>query len=668
MNLAKRRGWSGMLALSVLALVVAILALALVQGDVRAAGTFSPKVGAELSNYEHDVDADIVTSFDVPGTDYNYKVLVSFTPSEFGPDTVDVPIGTWVGEIDSVATLGLTNGACNTTLNPHFDLYWATTDSSDTVIFSEQFTDSNGDGLHDGVDKYPDFIARILPGITPLERMYGDADVSGSLVSISLVVLEAGSLGYPEAWGRPSVSILNDIGDPGAEPTPGDPITDFCTPLKTLTTIYGVSKDNPDTAANEAGHEVRLNPAWGGTYTFRWATSNMPNADTDPYENFLDTCPFLSNADVSPKVTAGHPDNDGIDGACDPDPTHPCWTGYPGSPIYTDCDGDGFWNRGDNCPLVANPGQEDDDTDDIGNACEGDVPESGDQCDNALDDDGDTRVNDGCPAVGPKETICDEDRLDCAADPDSCDDDHDGTVNDGCPVFGYGDPDKVNGTIIELTKEVDVTISGPSAEGTPTPTVVGTPTGTPGAETPTPGAETPTPTAVGGYCSPVFPGTYNGLVRINGQPAASGYQVTASIGEVQWGSAIVSGGRYAMDIPDHLPTVSPCFEGGTITFALDGMTCTPTADWASGVHDVDLSCAPAAPPVTPTQPPGTPTTPVAPPTTPTPKVTPVGPPPTGAGGLFGSSSGLPLWAMALASWAGLTTIAGLGTLVAAKRR
>jgi len=43
-------------------------------------------------------------------------------------------------------------------------------------------------------------------------------------------------------------------------------------------------------------------------------------------------------------------------------------------------------------------------------------------------------------------------------------------------------------------------------------------------------------------------------------------------------------------------------------------------------------------------------------------------PSSGAGGLSGTSSGLPLWATALASWVGLMTVAGLGTLVATKRR
>jgi len=53
------------------------------------------------------------------------------------------------------------------------------------------------------------------------------------------------------------------------------------------------------------------------------------------------------------------------------------------------------------------------------------VAESGAQCANAVDDDGDGFVNDGCPAVGVPELP-----IQCA---DANDDDFDGAVNDGCP-------------------------------------------------------------------------------------------------------------------------------------------------------------------------------------------------------------------------------------------
>ena len=52
--------------------------------------------------------------------------------------------------------------------------------------------------------------------------------------------------------------------------------------------------------------------------------------------------------------------------------------------------------------------------------------ESGAKCNNAIDDDGNTKVNDGCPASGAPESgaQCDN----------STDDDGDNKVNDGCPV------------------------------------------------------------------------------------------------------------------------------------------------------------------------------------------------------------------------------------------
>jgi hypothetical protein len=55
-------------------------------------------------------------------------------------------------------------------------------------------------------------------------------------------------------------------------------------------------------------------------------------------------------------------------------------------------------------------------------------PETGAQCNNAVDDDGDGAVNDGCPAVGAAET-----GANCL---NNTDNDGDGAVNDGCPTVG----------------------------------------------------------------------------------------------------------------------------------------------------------------------------------------------------------------------------------------
>jgi acyl-homoserine lactone acylase PvdQ len=59
------------------------------------------------------------------------------------------------------------------------------------------------------------------------------------------------------------------------------------------------------------------------------------------------------------------------------------------------------------------------------------IAESGAQCANAVDDDGDGFVNDGCPPVGPPELP-----LFCM---DAIDDDLDGRVNDGCPPVAGAD-------------------------------------------------------------------------------------------------------------------------------------------------------------------------------------------------------------------------------------
>jgi len=129
------------------------------------------------------------------------------------------------------------------------------------------------------------------------------------------------------------------------------------------------------------------------------------------------------------------------------------------------------------------------------------------------------------------------------------------------------------------------------------------------------------PSAVQTSCPPALPATYSGTVRVDGQPTPEPLTLTASIDGQDWATAVISDGRYDIDIPQHPPQTPPCFPGsGTILFTLDGYTCMPAekeegARWvalgyrsfAPGLHDVDLVCLPAP---TPTPPPDDATGPV----------------------------------------------------------
>ena len=339
--------------------------------------------------------------------------------------------------------------------------------------------------------------------------------------------------------------------------------------------------------------------------------------------------------------------------------------------LVADTDGDtvpdNFGGVVDNCPTVSNPNQANNDGDALGDACDDDddndtVPDATDNCPlvsnpDQADTDGDG-VGDACGADFDADTVMDnEDNCRAVKNPSQTDTDSDGVGDacDNCPFVANHSQTDTDANGIGDACEVIATVT-PTA--TPTAVVTGTPTETV-TGTPTP-EESATPP--GEVCAPVIPGTYNGLVRLNGVPAADGYVVTASIGGTAWGDAIVSGGRYALDVPETLPASPPCFEGGTITFALNGGTCTPTEEWLSGLHDVDLDCAPAPPPATPTPPVVTP--PVGPGT---PVATPVAPPPTGGGGLSPLND-LP-WVSALAAGAVLTwVLAAAGIFHATRRR
>jgi len=654
----------------------AVLVFLMQAGKAQAAGSFNPSFDIELSDYNACATANVTSLFTIPDGDMNFQVNVTFTPEDwYVARSADIPIGATVGQLSSQSTLGLLSNPCNQLLQPNFTMQNATVDMSDELARAappdepqDSAIDNNGNGILDGAEHYPVWLKddSVIGSLQPIFRSIGLDSVSaaGTNIVLQFVIFEPGTClpnsPCPPPAGYPSVTVLQD-------PTTVGPsaITDFCAPLASTNITYGLSLDNPGTAGvNESGYVVRRNPVLGGTYEFGGYARSYYNADGDPYENYLDSCPFAVNTE-DPTATCG-PDGDCLDSICDPAPSlkSPTSPGSCSAGSMPDYDQDCYPDPGDNCPLVANGidknsniigpnNQLDTDQDYIGDACDigGNGPFVPDGVALSLTDTTDVDVvevedcdGDGMASAYEVEHECLDPVVDDAAD----DADGDGVSN-----------------IDEMTAGTDPCVAETAGGETPTATATASPTATATVEgSPTVEASpTPTETVVVETCPPVFPGTYSGLVRVNGQPAASGYNVTASVGDLEWGSAIVSGGRYAMDIPDYMPSEPPCFEGGAITFTLDGMVCTPSPDWASGLHTVDLSCVPAASPtVTPTEVPTTPTAPA------TPVKTPTVAPPSGGGGLLGSSSGLPLWGMALAGWVGLTIVAGLGTLVAVKRR
>jgi hypothetical protein len=401
-----------------LALAFALLTGAMAaRGQVSQATTFNPQFSSPVtfSNTTFGGNPDITTGFDIPPPSALGGAVNFADPALNTATDTQIPTGAYIGQINTVAKLGLANEGCLTDSPVDFDLVEASTPATTSVVIGggsgnaaagnlaedDGDLDENGsveqpsfanNGISDGADAYPTVVRDTLdpdgpggatPPVAPAARYFGTAVVAGVLIiPINIVVLAPGALtGFPSqdwmtsAWGAPSVIVL---GDPEAPPT-NTGISDFCN-LSSASMVFGRSHDNSCTAAtpppacassfagftmrnaddggcpgatipNECGFARAINPATTSTLKARVYAASERDYDDDGHGNSLDVCSYTPNPTWNPRDFNVFSGQD-ADGDGLPDPCDPVPAAF-----NNDQDGDGWSNRVDNCPLVHNSEQ-----------------------------------------------------------------------------------------------------------------------------------------------------------------------------------------------------------------------------------------------------------------------------------------------------------------------
>jgi hypothetical protein len=188
-----------------------------------------------------------------------------------------------------------------------------------------------------------------------------------------------------------------------------------------------------------AGQDVTVTRGWGGSvaaaHTAGKALMNVAICPASPYSE-------EPNIVVNTRNRAADQDCDGL-----VDGIERAWGS---NPLLDDSDGDGAKDFVEIFQQT-NPLNPDTDGDGISDKPENNymaaaIPSL--QCANNWDDDGDGKVNDGCPIVVAAETVCAEKGCPDAngvAPWDSCDDDTDGKINDGCAASATAEGSATSG-------------------------------------------------------------------------------------------------------------------------------------------------------------------------------------------------------------------------------
>jgi len=420
----------------------------------------------------------------------------------------DPNLGDIMGVLTMDAKLGLNNNTCSDTLNGiTFKLINATVDHTPAAnidplpwassgldgVFANLDDDDDGDGspgelldangLPNHVDHFPFEPKPNYTLIQEVARYSASTMIAGTVSLLNILVYDpidiynvAPPSHYSDLKYRSSgyiMLILLAWGSPSN-------ITDMCSPLTMNLSLYGESKVNPCNGNIVApcntsmginnpvpgagtGLQRYRNPLDPGTYLyFTYLQSGRDLDYFDDMENGIDTCPYVSTPDYDPRAMppgdpGDDPDLDRIPGKDDPnllgeqllagtgcDPTPLTNSNSGNHDLDIAPNGINWLNAEDNCPLVANSTQDENEYyipynistprggpefDQIGDAC--DLSEAA--CAGVGDDDADLLVNDGCLTVGGAIA---ETPAQCGNLPVPLDEDGDGLFNDGCATAG----------------------------------------------------------------------------------------------------------------------------------------------------------------------------------------------------------------------------------------
>jgi len=168
-------------------------------------------------------------------------------------------------------------------------------------------------------------------------------------------------------WNGATEIVLPNFIAPGFDPTEPIHVTHTFSTMLTDPANQASQVPLAITPAGEMGLQIRpvfTANSLGATifydsvdYPSGFSVASTTDADGDGVADGTDNCPNVANPGQEDS------DGDGIGDACD--------TGT------TDADGDGVADGTDNCPNVANPGQEDSDGDGLGDACDSPDPTGG---------------------------------------------------------------------------------------------------------------------------------------------------------------------------------------------------------------------------------------------------------------------------------------------------